>query len=155
MAHADDSQEFRVVIPEEVYTIVEFKQNGLPGKASINSALVGFEPKVVFGWHLSIMIAAQDLTENKMPTSNEETVLDRFHSELDSPIKANGNALFLGEVTNNGWRELLYRVYDPEPVNTYLQDLISSKTHRRPFDFRIDEDKDWAKAQWHLNAVSR
>ena len=155
MANADGSEDYRVVIPKEVYTIVEFKQGGFPGKATINAALVKFEPKVVFSWHLSIMISAQDLKDNKMPTAQEEKVLDQFQEEVDSPIKAHGNALFLGEVTNDGWRELLYRVYDPEPVNTYLQGLISTKAHLRPFDFRIDPDKEWEKAQWHLKAVSR
>ncbi len=154
MANADESQEYRVVIPEEKFIIVEFKQNSLPGIATINSALVEFEPKVVFGWHLSIMIAAQDLDDQKLPTQGEQQELDAFEGELAPIIKANGNALFLSRVTNDGWQELIYRVYDPEPVNEYLQGVISSKNHRRPFDFRIDPDADWEKAQWHIKAVS-
>ncbi len=154
MANADESQEYRVVIPEEIHIIVEVKQNSLPGIASINSAMVEFKPKVVFGWHLSIMIAAQDLDDQKLPTSDEQQVLDAFEAEFVPIITANGNALFLGRVTNDGWRELIYRVYDPEPVNEYLRGLISSKKHLRPFDFRIDPDDGWEKAQWHLKAVS-
>ena len=153
MANAKESKEYRVVIPEERHTIVEFKQNDLPGVATINSALVEFEPKVAFGWHLSIMIAAEELGNNKLPTLDEQNVLDKFEDELASLIKTNGNALFLGRVTNDGWRELIYRIYDPEPVNEYLQRLISSKKHLRPFDFRIDPDENWEKAQWHMNAV--
>ena len=153
MANAEESKEYRVVIPEERHTIVEFKQNGLPGVATINSALVEFEPKVVFAWHLSIMINAQGLEDNKMPTPDEQKVLDKFEDELAPIIKANGNALFLGRVTNDGWRELIYRIYDPEPVHEYLQGLISSKKHLRPFDYRIDPDENWEKAQWHINAV--
>ncbi len=154
MTNAKEPQEYRVVIPKEKYIIVEFKQNALPGVATINSALVEFEPKVVFGWHLSIMIAAQDLDDHKLPTTDEQQVLDTFEDELTSIIKANGNALFLGQVTNDGWRELIYRLYDPEPANEYLQRLISSKNHLRPFDFRIDPDEDWEKVQWHIQAVS-
>ena len=78
LAIADESQEYRVVIPEEVHMIVEFKQNSMPGIATINAALVEFEPKVVFGWHLSIMIAAQDLDDRKLPTLDEQQVLDAF-----------------------------------------------------------------------------
>ncbi len=155
MANANESQEYRVVIPEEVHIIVEFKQNSLPGVATINSALVEFEPKVVFGWHLSIMIAAQDLDDQQLPTPDEQQVLDAFEAELAPIMKANGNSLFLGRVTNDGWRELIYRIYEPEPVNEYLQGLISSKKHLRPFDYRIDPDKDGEKAQWHMKAVSR
>lgn len=36
MANADESQEYRVVIPDERHIIVEFKQNSLPGVATIN-----------------------------------------------------------------------------------------------------------------------
>ncbi len=154
MANADEPQEYRVVIPEEAFIIVDFKQHSLPGVATINSALVEFEPKVVFGWHLSIMIAAQDLDDQQLPTPDEQQTLDVFEGELAPIMKANGNALFLGRVTNDGWRELIYRIYDPEPVNEYLQGLIASKKHRRPFDFRIDPDEGWEKAQWHIKAVS-
>ncbi len=155
MAYADGATDYRVVIPEEEHTIVKFKQHDLPGVASINSALVEFEPKVIFGWHLSIMIAAQELGENNMPTPDEQNVLNSFEDELDPIIKAHGNALFLGRITNDGWRELIYRIYEPEPVHEYLQGIISSKTHRRPFDYRIDPDEKWEKAKWHFNAVSR
>ncbi len=154
MANAEEPKEYRVIIPKEAHTIVEFKQNGLPGVASINSALFEFEPKVVFGWHLSIMIAAEELGDNKMPTSDEQKVLNKFEDEIAPIIKAHGNALFLGRVTNDGWRELIYRIYDPEPVHEHLQGLISSKKHLRPFDFRIDPDESWEKAQWHMKAVS-
>ena len=155
MANAEESKEYRVVIPEERHTIVEFRQNELPGVATINSALVEFEPKVVFGWHLSIMIAAQELEDNNMPTPDEQKVLYKFEDEITPIIKANGNALFLGRVTNDGWREIIFRIYDPEPANEYLQGLISSKKHLRPFDYRIDPDENWEKAQWHIKAVSR
>ena len=155
MVHAEGPKEYRVIIPEEIHTVVEFKQNDLPGIAIINSALVEFEPKVVFAWHLSIMIEAQELGENNMPTPDEQKTLYQFEDEMVPSIKANGNAVFLGRVTNDGRRELVYRIYDPEPVNEYLQGLISSKTHLRPFDYRIDPDENWEKAQWHLKAVSR
>ncbi len=43
MINANESQEYRVVIPEEVRMIVGFMQRLLPGIATIKSALVEFE----------------------------------------------------------------------------------------------------------------
>ena len=102
MINANESQEYRVVIPEEVRMIVGFMQRLLPGIATIKSALVEFEPKVVFGWHLSIMIAAQDLDDQQLPTPDEQQVLDAFEDEPAPIIKANENALFLSRVMNDG-----------------------------------------------------
>jgi hypothetical protein len=59
--------------------------------------------------------------------------------------------LFLGQITWNETRELIWRVFDPEITNTFLQDLIKSKTHFRPFDYRIEQDKAWKLAEWHLD----
>ena len=41
--------EYKVIIPDEHYSILKFNQDKLPGVAVVNSALRQFEPKVVFG----------------------------------------------------------------------------------------------------------
>ena len=148
------AQEYRVAIPEEVHTIVQFKQDDLPGVAVVNSALVEFEPKIVFGWHFSVLVDAKDLGENGMPTPEEQQVLYDFEDKIDPVVKAQGNALFLARVTHNGQRQLIYRVHNPEPLNKYLQGLIKSKDHQREFDYRIEPDESWELARWFLNAVS-
>ncbi len=43
-------------------------------------------------------------------------------------------------------------MYDPEPANTFLADMIEEKNYARPFDYRIDPDPEWKLAEWHLNA---
>ena len=149
------AQEYHVTIPEEVHAIVQFKQDELPGVAVVNSALVEFEPKVVFSWHFSMLIDAKDLGENGMPTPEEQQVLYDFEDTIDPVVKAQGNALFLARVTHDGQRQLIYRVHSPEPLNDYLQGLIKSKNHQREFDYRIEPDGSWELAKWYLNAVSR
>jgi hypothetical protein len=53
--------DYRVIIPKEVYKIIEFKQDGLPGFAAVNLSLKDFEPKIVFAWNLSVLIKLNDL----------------------------------------------------------------------------------------------
>lgn len=151
---------YRVIIPEESYSIIEFQQDDLPGIAAINIALRDFEPKPVFAWHLSLMLQLDDLIDNGMPSQAECEIVDRFGDTLDAAIKgkdtAKPNALFLARITWNASRELIWRVFDPELANHYLQSLIDDVpiVRPRPFDFRMDDDPDWELTKWHLADTS-
>lgn len=148
--------EYRVIIPEEKFAILDFRQDDLPGIMVVNESLIGFEPKVVFAWHLSLMIQFSDLADNGMPTREEREVVDQFGDQLDAEFKGpeteKPNALFLARITWNETRELIYRVFDPEPINQFLMEMINRKSYPRPYDFRIDPDEEWKLAQWHLTA---
>jgi len=91
-------ERFRVIIPEEKYTLAEFLQEGFPGVALINRALRNFEPKVVFAWHLSLMIDFEDIIENGMPSQQEREVIDEFEERFGLLLKGldleKPNALF-------------------------------------------------------------
>jgi hypothetical protein len=154
---SNESKEYRVIIPEEAYTIVEFKQEEMPGVMVINSALTHFEPKVVFSWHLSVMLNFEDVADNGMPSKSEQEVIEKFEDQLDSEFKGinskKPNALFLARITWNSTKELIYRMYEPEPAHKHLQSLIEKKAWARTFDYRIDPDPDWKLAQWHLNTL--
>jgi len=150
-------QKYRVIIPDEHFQLVHFRQEDLPGIAAINSGLKDFEPKGVFLWHLSVMIQLEDLIDHGLPSQAEVELLEPWEDQLDSGFKggspAKPNALCLARITWRESRELIYRVHDPEPANGLLQDLIESKQHPRPFDFRIDRDPEWKLGDWHLNTA--
>ena len=146
--------EYHVIIPKESYSILEFRQNSLPGIAVVNTALRDFEPRVVFAWHLSLLLSLEDLIENGMPSRQEREVIDRFGDVLDSSIKGDDpdkpNALFLARITWNATRELIWRVFDPEAANGYLRSIIDANFAPRHFDYRMEHDADWRMAEWHL-----
>ncbi|KXX69328.1 DUF695 domain-containing protein [Flammeovirga sp. SJP92] len=148
-------KEFRVIIPEENYAILEFKQDELPGIAVINKSLKEFEPKEVFSWHCSIMLQFKNLIENGMPHESDRSKAEEFEDWLDEEIKGESkekpNALFLGRITWNATRELIWRVYDPEKTNELLNTLIETKEYDLPFDYRIESDNEWKLAKWHLD----
>jgi hypothetical protein len=151
--------QYRAIIPTETCRIIEFRQDDMPGIAVINEALVDFEPKIVFAWHLSLMLQFEDLILNGMPSQAERDVIDPYGDLLDGAFKGDDpnkpNALFLARITWNKTRELIYRVFDPEPANQYLVNVIEAKSHPRPFDYRIDHDPEWKLAEWHLKAGNR
>lgn len=141
---------FRVVIPDEVFAILSWQDENLPAICVVNQALANFEPKVVFGWHLSIILTCEKFADNGMPTRDEKEILDRFGVDLDRHLKADGNALFLARITWNGTRQLLYRVYDPEIANEYLMGIINNDGQMREFDFRMEQDHTWELAKYYL-----
>lgn len=148
-------QQFQVIIPKEHYSVVEFIQDDLPGVGVVNSALKDFEPKVVFSWHLSVMIDLEDLIDNGMPSTKEREVIDPFGDDLDELLKGTNpekpNALFLARITWNKTRELVWRIYEAKTANAVLQNIIANNSSPRPFDYRIDADNKWQLAEWHLN----
>ena len=143
--------EYRVVIPDEVFGILEWQDEGLPAICVVNQSLANFEPKVVFGWHLSIVLNCEQLAGSGMPTDEEKQILDQFGKELDQHLKAEGNALFLARVTWNGSRQLLYRVYDPEAANQYLARIIEAESQVRDFEFCMESDDEWELARYYLS----
>lgn len=152
----NETKEYQVVIPEETFALLEFEQEDTIGSAVINIALRGFEPKVVFGWHLSLMIELDELDENRMPTDAERDIIDDFGKALDLEIIGDNvekpNAVFLGQITWNGTRELIWRVFNPDQANDFLQSIVNEKGGQRPrpFDFRMEHDPDWKLCEWHL-----
>lgn len=153
----NEEREFRVIIPEEEYQIIEFKQKGFLGIGVINLSLVKFEPKEVFSWHCSIMIDFENFIENGMPTNEDVLKVEKFEDYLDENIKGENkekpNALFLGRITWNKTRELIWRVFDPELTNEFLNKIIEEKNYPFQFDYRIDDDEEWKLADWHLKNI--
>ena len=79
--------EYRVDVPEDRFRIVEFRQENMPGIAVVNEALAPFEPKVVFAWHLSIMVQFEDLILNGMPSQSKRALVDPWGEDVDSALK--------------------------------------------------------------------
>ena len=153
MSENSSAKEYKVVIPEESFSILEWEEDGLPCVVVLNSALKNFEPKIVFGWHLSLIIDFKETNDTGMPSAEERDIVDPFCDMLDEAIKANGNALFLIRETWNKTRRLVWRVYDPEIAHQYLQSVIEEKRHPRPFDYHMQQDVSWEEAQWYLDSV--
>jgi hypothetical protein len=145
--------EVRMVLPEESYTLLEWKQDGLPCIGMLNSALKDFEHKYIFSWHLSVINDFENIVDNGMPSREEREIVDPFCDQLDEEIKAGGNALFLVRETWNKTRRLVWRVYDPEIANQHLHYIIEHHKHPRPFDYRMEQDIEWKEAEWYFNQL--
>ncbi len=146
---------FKVIVPDELHQVLEFIQEDAPGVAVINASLKTFQPQEVFGWHLSIMIDLKDVVENGMPSESEQKSFKIFEAFLGENIRGRDaerpNALFLARTTWNHTRELVWRVYEPEVCNWFLENLIADDSVPQSFDYKMEYDKEWKLAEWYLN----
>ena len=80
-------EEFKVLIPEEKFEIIEYKTGDLPAVMVVNTSLINFEPKEVFSWNLSIIIRFNELNNNGMPKKEEVDLIIPFEERIDDKIK--------------------------------------------------------------------
>ncbi|GHV08862.1 hypothetical protein FACS189485_20830 [Spirochaetia bacterium] len=152
-------KEYKIIIPEENYSIFEYNRDDLPAIMVLNTALLKFKPKEVFSWHLSLIINFKTLNNNGMPTESETELSTPFEENIDEQLKGidkdKPNALFVARITWNGTRELIYRIYNPEITNTVLENIINNKIFPREFEYKIEFDKKWSLNKWQLKQIKR
>ncbi|NRA41588.1 MAG: DUF695 domain-containing protein [Pseudomonadales bacterium] len=142
-----------VVLPQEKLSFIEFSQDDKPGVMMVNAAVKDFEHKTPFAWHLSVLILCQQTVKDNMPSQAEQQLLVEFEERLDKQLRAEGNALYLASITQDGQREVIWRVYNPEKANDFLHHIIDSEDHPRPFEFTLEQDITWAKAKFPLDSL--
>jgi hypothetical protein len=145
--------EVRIELPEDSYTLLEWREDDLPCIGMLNSGLKNFEHKNIFSWHLSVIIDFEELIDNGMPSIEEREIVDPFGDKLEEDIKAGGNALFLIRETWNATRRLVWRVYDPEIADQHLKYIVENQRYPRQFDWRMVQDPEWKEAQWYFDQL--
>lgn len=151
------SDDIEVFIPEEIYKVLEFKQEQLTGIAIVNDNLKSKNLKKVFSWNCSILIDFDKTIENRMPSEEELKIIEKFEEFLNNKIKGNNkekpNALFFARITWNSTRQLIYKIYSPELANDFLTKLIDSENYPREFNYRIEKDETWELTEWYSRNI--
>ena len=87
VGNINQMKKFKVLIPDEHYSVLNLRQEDLPGVAVVNNALRDFESKEAFAQHLLITVYLTDLVDNCMPSKTEVDVIDNYGDFLDDKIK--------------------------------------------------------------------
>ncbi len=138
--------------PKERFSILKATdQNGGLIFITANTAYKDYRFKSDYPWFLRIEIQTKDKNENGHPTSDEARLLNRLEDLIDAELKKICTSHYIARTTSNGSRELLYYVDDPEKANPALQRLVCDPNPIRPFEYKMEEDKDWGKVDYFLN----
>ncbi|MFG1495863.1 DUF695 domain-containing protein [Saccharospirillum sp. HFRX-1] len=152
-----EGTEVRLILPQETFTVANYRREGLPGVAVINTGLMDFDHQGVFCWHLSLIIDfdESEIIDNGMPSIQEREIVEAFADKLNKEIKAGGNALFLARETWNKTRRLVWMVYDPDIAHEHLQHLIEHHQYPRYFDYQMKMDNEWQQPNWYFDWIRK
>lgn len=148
------SEQVRIDLPEDHYTLFNATRDELPEVICVNDALLSFAHTNIFQWHLRVRIDAKELAENGMPTPKESELLFEIGDRIEEVVLGgrtafgSRNAIFLARSTWNELRELYYCVHDPEITHAALQALIESGSRKRYWEYNMSHDPEWTEAGW-------
>lgn len=135
---------------DESFSILESTVDGRPLVAMVNAALHSFDGKQTLPFFLSIGTRLRNPASNGLVTSSEADDLNNFELEVEARLRSRGGFVFVGRVTWNGQRELLYYVESREPLLAALN-AFSNDQATRPFTFFCENDTGWHNADFWLD----
>lgn len=136
----------------EQFGLLETEMNGRKLIANIDLSLRTFRDKRSLPWLLSLSTSLKDADEEGLPTTVEADALNAWEDQVEQVISSAVNFKYVGRVTWNGHRELLYHLKEPEAAAAALQRLIDGRTSR-PFAFRCQRDESWSQVSSYLSAT--
>lgn len=150
------SDNYLVELPKEEYSATEFMLNNKPFVGVFNIGIMKLNPKVAFGWYLSLIIEFKETIGSDMPIKKDSSKMQKFVEKLSKGVAGNKkrpNAIFLGRITGDGHTQAMWYVNNPETAHEYLQKLISSDKYPFDFNYEMTFDKEWKEAHYWLDPI--
>ncbi len=136
-------------VRKESFSLLQGEVDGHPLIAMIDMSLRDYGEKPTLPFFLSVGTRLANPTKDGFPTNTEADDLNAWEDTIDARLRPRGNIVFVGRVTSNGERELLYYVDRRDPFVATLRSLSESHS-TRPFAFRCERDDKWTKADFWL-----
>ncbi|HTU33295.1 MAG TPA: DUF695 domain-containing protein [Candidatus Acidoferrum sp.] len=131
------------------FAVFQGRLDGRPVFATIDTSLRNFPDKSKFPYFLSIETKLESPTPDGLTRVNEADELNAWEDELETRLKSVGEVVFVGRVTWNGRRELLYYTDGDRRFEQALT-VLSGSTSMRSFRFSSERDDRWSKANYWL-----
>lgn len=131
------------------FSIFEGKLDGHRLVATIDTSLREYKRKADLPWALSVSVPLIKPNDEGLTTRQDANALNKWEGILEKQISEGSNFVYVGRVTWNGYREILYYIANPDPVKRKLQSLLDDHA-ARPFSFRCEKDETWSKASVYL-----
>jgi hypothetical protein len=132
------------------FSVLKGEVDGRPLIAMIDMGLRNLPDKQRLPFFLSISIPLISPTSEGLSTQSDADSLNTLEDAVEVRLRSAGKFVFVGRVTWNGNRELLYYVNSQQPAVAALKTLSDAHS-TRPFAFRCERDEKWEKANFWLN----
>jgi hypothetical protein len=132
---------------EGTFSVIQGKVDGLPLVAMIDMGLRELPDKQELSFFLSLSTSLINPTSEGLPTRSDTDNLNAWEKVVEMRLQSVTKLVFVGRVTWNRHRELLYYVGNRQSTVEALKSLSGT----RPFAFTCEHDEIWAKADYWLN----
>jgi Family of unknown function (DUF695) len=127
------------------FSVLQGNVDGHPLIAMIDMGLRTSSNMQLLPFYVSVSTPLVNPTSDGLPTKDDANDLNSWEETIESNLASAGKLGFLGRVTWNGRRELLYYVGTEQPAVQVLNTLVDAHS-TRPFTFTYERDEKWAKA---------
>jgi hypothetical protein len=132
------------------FSVFQGEVDGHPVFAMIDMGLRDLPDKQRLPFFLSLSTPLINPTSDGLPIRSDADNLNSWEDTVEARLRSTGELAFVGRVTSDGHRELLYYVNSQQPAIDTLKTL-SGEHSTRPFAFACERDEKWTKANFWLN----
>jgi hypothetical protein len=133
------------------FSVFKTDLEGYPLIAFVDVAPRSLELREKTPWFLSVSTPITSPTLQGLPSAEEADALNSWEERIERELASVCRLIFVGRVTWNGNRELLYYVDSATQVASVLDDIAHSDTSR-PFAFRCERDDEWTEVEVYLSS---
>jgi hypothetical protein len=132
------------------FSVLQGNVDGHPMFATIDRGLRNSTERQYLPFFFSISTPLINPINDGLPSGDDADNLNTWEDAVETGLRSAGRFAYVGRVTWNGHRELLYYLATQQPAIDNLKTLAESHS-TRPFAFTSERDEQWAKADFWLN----
>lgn len=131
------------------FIVLKVERDGHPLFAMVDSSFRNTKLQSGLPWFLNISTALESPTPDGLTTNQEASELNDWEDSLEQNAFDGCRFAFVGRVTWNARRELLYYLDAPDCVSPKIRRFASDHPARK-FDFQFERDDHWEKVSTYL-----
>ena len=131
------------------FAIFQGEKDGRPLFATIDTTPHDNTFKATYPWFLGITTSLTNPTDDGLTTHQEASALNDWEDSLEKQFSGTCRFVYVGRVTWNGKRQLLYYVDTLDSIEAKLRKLAEEHTGRA-FDIEVERDDQWNKVSVYL-----
>lgn len=131
------------IFPGESFSIYKMDLPDGCGLATFNNKYNEYPNKAFFPWHVLVELEIVDKNDNGHPVDIDAEKLAKLEGEILEFLRQKHTVHFLGRVTRNGFRDLLYYVDKPKFEQVEVNSFCDNVMKERGINFGMEKDPNW------------
>ena len=139
----ENGQPTEPIFPGESFSISKLTLQDGWGLATFNNKYNNYPNKTFFPWHVLVELEIIDKNDNGHPIDIDAEKLVRLEGEILKFLQLKHTVHFLGRVTRNGFRDLLYYIDKPKFEQAEVNEFCDNIMKERGINFGMEKDPQW------------